>query len=895
MKKLTMKQSIINILFLLFACSVIICACNLVKHNDTIKTANAEVGSFSDTYLESGGYSFSYECGTVNDLLIAYYDGNQLDLKTYDWYYIEKENIYIANVLSGIGDYIASIIVFPAYHMHFWGNEGTVFNHNFYQSNTLEIISIDEELENACKTLSILSDNQFNNIINYAEKLELGDDVLSQIIQESISFEFDFKSQMFDGQYVQQLNSIQLNSLTDDYANENETVYLGDYSLLTDYDGYLKDYQSKYMGKSGDVLSAGVKYPLNDDAIVTIIPKKLFQMRGKYSYIGYEYGFYINTFQKSGNDNSSEFIVFDIDYVYPYPGWIEDSAPSITIYPIFSGTSTYYYESKKIFVDIIPTDLALGNIKLNVGLKNVDQLNIGDIGYNANNDYGYAFSSYTMEVNGVGIKRESDNIDLSFLKYSLKLLNKIPNVGNSINKIGGAIVNTLEWVADYYTANQSVQYSQFEKTGDNSYFTEKTIVQNNNVNSMILNYGNLIKGLEFELLDQGKLHETDYPLLYKSAEHKFIATYSFCQRDADINWEAQVCGELNIDIFKDTTGKILGFIKTGELTKQDSVRGMFYTFYNEIPINNIITTIEEGVPYLARYYGSETGKGAYYQEFYFTPSRTYKYVIETFNSYGGKTKINLFLPDGTDLNVYNSYKDNGNNKVELTLQKNIQYKIRIKNASDKNSGQCKFIIRKNASVSEPYGSNLKGVTVQIENDNAWYEFRPLTTGYYAFYTPDMSTAIIELYDESYNRIMYDQRSVNIYVHGSQIYYIKISLIRNGTETFHLFVNKQGNLYVNPITKNASLGYEYSSTQTMVLYFVPQVAGTYTFYTVKMTGDPCLSVNNFDMSILATDDNSAGDNNAKITMELKANKRYYIVVRNSSRTGEGMGTLYISYS
>lgn len=329
-----------------------------------------------------------------------------------------------------------------------------------------------------------------------------------------------------------------------------------DYDKYTDYDKYIDEYEETYKDKVHTFYGFGLNISVSDDPIVNIIPKNLCASRGTYSYIGKEYGFYVKTVQDYDEDNCSDFIVFDIETVQPYPGRTNEMLPpSVTVRPLFSGTIRYVtcWGEVVVYDGYNDPGLALANIQVAGAINNINESNIGDSDYVPNQDYGYAFSSYAFEAVGTGLKRDEKEIDLGWAKTTFgaaKFLNYFyPGVGTAISIGGKSLTSLLEFGLDYYAASTRTNYVSMDKLATGSYKSSSVILGNSNTQTMINNYGNLIKGFETELLDSGKSKETEIPLLYKTQDHYFSAQYNFCQKDATVNWDSLVAISIALDVY----------------------------------------------------------------------------------------------------------------------------------------------------------------------------------------------------------------------------------------------------------------------------------------------------------------------------------------------------------
>lgn len=208
------------------------------------------------------------------------------------------------------------------------------------------------------------------------------------------------------------------------------------------------------------------------------------------------------------------------------------------------------------FDGLVDNYLALANVQVAGSINNLYEKNIGDTGYVAQNDYGYAFNSLHYEAKGVGIRRDSSKVNLGWAKTAFAAAKIYPGIGTVKSIIGQALIKGLEFSANYYYSYNRTNYTSMDKLSNGTYKLSNTILGNANTNTMINNYGNLIKGFETELLNSGKNKEIEYPLLYKSSNHYFYVQYNLTQKNSDINWDSLIATEIALDIYRDDTGYI---------------------------------------------------------------------------------------------------------------------------------------------------------------------------------------------------------------------------------------------------------------------------------------------------------------------------------------------------
>lgn len=202
-----------------------------------------------------------------------------------------------------------------------------------------------------------------------------------------------------------------------------------DSDYLTKGSSYtIRDYADRLIGTQAHVQYTDGKYqivyPEHDDPIVSIIPKNLFHTECSELVIGKEYGYYINT-SLAGMNYNSTVMVFDIvidtdlelttdrvfitlkplfeykyvcvlgedSYVFMDRNQVEYSASSYCVVPYatISGSSIEYLESTQYY---------LKDVSFAGTLYNEQHLNLGDLLYDANKDYGSYFTAFDYEYSG---------------------------------------------------------------------------------------------------------------------------------------------------------------------------------------------------------------------------------------------------------------------------------------------------------------------------------------------------------------------------------------------------------------------------------------------------------------------------------------------------------------
>ncbi len=273
------------------------------------------------------------------------------NLTDYEWYNVSYNNGYVlvADMGSAVQDtneiFVPALFIFPAGVKQISKQE--TFDIDTDNTSTVQIVYVDIDETVCTKIIAPIENLSFVEFLNLSTELELSKentDEISKNLIESFSYEDNFKLRMHNSNETQNLTKSQVSAMSasyGNYSNSNKTVTCNAYDDYTDTDRYIKDYISTYRGNSYKYLSATGNIKYSDDPIVNIIPRQLFINRNTYSFIGKEYGFCVKTVQDSGNDNISNYIVFDIQTVAPYPERLNSNPLSVTVVPLFSGIVSY--------------------------------------------------------------------------------------------------------------------------------------------------------------------------------------------------------------------------------------------------------------------------------------------------------------------------------------------------------------------------------------------------------------------------------------------------------------------------------------------------------------------------------------------------------------------------
>jgi|GEM_PF-5120861 len=843
-------------------------------------------------------------------------------IASYDWYIVEymQSFVLVADVTSYLTvDQQAIPVAIFLYPADVQDLVDQTFDIDTDTTSTIRLLYTNINQTECHKIIAPVSETAYQQIYTLATEWDLSrvnDDYVSKSLIESFSYEDNFTLSMSAPSQMQNITDEQITMMstnTVEYANYLNTVPCNAYDSYTDTDSYIKSYLDVYQGKSQSYYSGVSDTPYTDDPITRIIPKQLFTTSDKtYSYLGKEYGFFIKSGSISNSYYISSYLVFDIDVVEPYPGRTNNSpAPSVTVRPLFSGT-VKYINGGIVAQEYSDPKLALANVDVAVSVSNASRNNIGDTGYVAAQDYGYAIGSYSFTANGTGPTKDTDEVTVNCLGLTLGFLETVSAIATATPNpysIAVTALGAMDFISDCITEIYRFSKPTLVKSG-NSFSVTGTMIGNTNTNTMISNYGNLVKGFNCGVLNSSGQEETDSALLYKNSNHYFKVEYGFCQKSADVNWDALVTTQISVDIYQDDTTKLMGLIPMGEIDLLDSVTGGRIDTYNESPSSILGGTIQEEKLYRTAFtkdvnagedsYDDETyipASGSY-RDFYFTPNRTHLYSIDTFNlSPGADSYLKLY---DSQNNLISSNDDGGGSlkaKITTTLTGGQTYKIRTM-CYNYNAGAYDFIVRKHGVLTQPSRTSITATSITIQSDSVWLQFIPTYDDFYSFTTTGSMDTVITLYDSDYNKYAVDDDSgsganglIDIYLKGGKTYYLKVNRYSTGSGQCNVYVSRQ-RLFL--------FGYEGAELCEYTLYFdsaqfyrlEPTTTQAYAFKTsIDVDCDPYMDLYDASWNLLASNDDCDGDDlNSEITYTLQAGSIYYIRVRNLLNS-MGSGHLY----
>ncbi|MDR2828258.1 MAG: hypothetical protein LBV51_02425 [Acholeplasmatales bacterium] len=336
-----------------------------------------------------------------------------------------------------------------------------------------------------------------------------------------------------------------------------------------------------------------------DDPIVKIIPRQFFEHVGTYLHIGREYGIFVNTQSLSSNANVSTAFVFDITK-YPVNNNNYPSQYVITIEPTFqygyyyltsndnfsTGRNELIYQKSfgRIESVVVPvpgiaydefgfvyyfwgenTVYSLKDVSFGLSLFNEQELNIGDSGYNGNNDNGSFITRTNISYYGEGNDDYLTDNMICTVKFALGF---VPYLGTAISILDYGVEMIQNTLDDYSVNNDSANLYNTQ------YYNSKY--------EQLANYSNLNKSALIELLSQDQK-----PLLFGRRQQQSYVSGVFTLGMTD-NWYTRVIDTIKLsvvsvhtNIFNNST--ILSRT-TGERSTSNNIRAIqTHNAFLEVP------------------------------------------------------------------------------------------------------------------------------------------------------------------------------------------------------------------------------------------------------------------------------------------------------------------------
>lgn len=563
-------------------------------------------------------------------------------------------------------------------------------------------------------------------------------------------------------------------------ANREKTVNLYQYDSYTNSDQYVKNYSLPN--------NSSWTYDLKttDDDIIKIIPKELFFKQGVYTYIGKEYGFFVNTIQQKMYLYTVEVLVFDIEVIKPGIS-LPIAEGKAKVVPLFQykyyakekGTMSnadwnldYDSSLKSVVFPHLTYDAPnyyLKNIGFRFTVDNYVSKNYGDNGYAANSDSGDFVLQSRYNFSGEGKKTGRNSFVLETALFAFGFVKGWKGVAASI----------LSYGIDVY---QNISQGNYKYSRPASFYDNEANINTNYEyrEDQITYYGNLLKSVK--VLPQGQTDDFDDPVLVGTrVENNYAQGIVVMTNEGgqSASQESRFYTSVRVDVAYDGTHFIFGWIKTGTVETIDSSSSVYnYGNYkrgtqlvddNQV-VHNTIT---------------KPGETKYFK---FIPSRNGEYTFETTGS--SDTIITILDIEGEVVGFDDNSGTNNNAKVTKVLKRNKTYYIQAKMKYESHIGSF--------DLKAGYGvSGILQLGIQIEsrllNQFVVYRFKPGSTGKYVIQTLGTLNTVISVYDSSSNLVAYND---NWYDSSGKLNYnAKVITNLKGNSNYYVKVHRNGLLNI----------------------------------------------------------------------------------------------------
>ena len=195
------------------------------------------------------------------------------------------------------------------------------------------------------------------------------------------------------------------------------------------------------------------------------------------------------------------------------------------------------------------------------------------------------------------------------------------------------------------------------------------------------------------------------------------------------------------------------------------------------------------------------------------------------------------------------------------------------------------------------------VSIVNSGGKQFYKYIPTTTGFYTF----ESSSIVSgnpygrLYNNNHDLLAYNNNSgsgnnfrITYHLMASYTYYFSAGCYSTGTGSYsiRLYKTSSPSYIESPTviawgdTKSVSISYSQASKYYK---FTPAASGEYLFYSSNNTGDPRIWLYDSSLTLVDSNDDTAGNKNFRLAVSLTAGQSYYISV---GHFGTNTGTYVI---
>jgi hypothetical protein len=556
-------------------------------------------------------------------------------------------------------------------------------------------------------------------------------------------------------------------------ANAQNTVNLYQYDTYTNTDLFIDTYTvPNNSWRTSD-------NKITDDDITKIIPKSLFFTAGIYTYVGQEYGFFVNTIKQQNYLYVVEVFVFDIEVIKPgmivpiaegkakviplfqykyyarekgtmsSSDWNSSYSSSLTsvVYPHLSYDSPNYY---------------LKNVAFRFTVDNFVTKNFGETGYNPNSDTGDFILQTRYNFSGEGKKtgRNSFVLDTALTAFGF-----VPGWGDALSLLqyGVEVYNNVSQ-GTYKENRQGVIFDNEINITTNYQYRE----------DQILYYGNLLKSAR--ILPKNQSDDFSNPLLIGTRiPNNYVQGIVLLTNEGGLSasQESRFYVSISLDVaFDGTSYLIWDWFPSGSVNTVDS-SGSVYNYGN----------YKRGTQALNEHQivANTVTKNGETKYFKFVPNRSGTYTFET--SGGSNTYLTIFDIYGNIISTDDDSGDGFNAKVTQYLNRNNTYYIQAKMRYSSHTGS--FNLKVGYATTGVLQLNTQ-VNFLLVNQFNVYQFSVGISKDYVIQTLGTVNTLITIYDINGNIIAqndnwYDSNGVYnlnarclVSLNSGQTYFIKVS-------------------------------------------------------------------------------------------------------------------------
>jgi hypothetical protein len=500
------------------------------------------------------------------------------------------------------------------------------------------------------------------------------------------------------------------------------------------------------------------------DHIFRIIPKDLFRNAGEWFYKGYDYSFYINTWESITGDADyfSEVAIINNDYAFNH------STGEISLkVSIFSRWYKNYYSIWDDSLFVVEdygepfTRYFLSDVVFSTMIMNEHTNNATDNHYSKINDNGIVISQSRLNYSGIYNRVTditADPIIEQIGKNAVKVIEKgigmIPVIGNVYNTMKG-VLDDMEYIA--------------------SCFQDKTVNVSNNNEANIMTY----------MTKQAQIDDPSLPYLIRAvaarAQEPNLLIDKYAQMItvlSDGNAETRVAAGVAYNLYIDDLYDDYIIVDSGEkklFTNQNDYSESIKSIYEEVAFEKNDTAKEgDNNGYLLSKDSEQT--------FEFIPERNGEYTITT--------------DKGHLINVKNKVIDSGIS-IKTRYEAGEKYYIVVKPDGDSNLPSYNLKI-----TFTPQKAVIGGNPFKINRlEEEFFSFTPQRSGiYHLDLQEDLSDVILRvdrLLSSNVEKIMVCNRETDVFMYAGEEYFIVFTNIgRNNYPSVNFLLSESEEIVEN---------------------------------------------------------------------------------------------------